>query len=139
MGRGADIGEMSVVGPGPGAGTVEVDDRLVIVDEFAWRGYALNPQASLVWSCLDGASPLADTITDLSEVLDVPRAVMAGDVLSVVRQFGELGLLGGVERGVGAIPIDIEFVDERDACGEAGTEAAPARYGEPYLVTPPNH
>lgn len=135
----AEIDEASIVSPGRNVGTVEVEDRVVLVDEGAGRGHALNPTGSLVWRLLGPAAPLGDLIEDLADAFGVPRPDVADSVVGLVRDFGSLGLLDGVLRNLQSVPIDIELVDIED-CDEPGESVGrdqPGLDGR-YLAAPPN-
>jgi hypothetical protein len=134
-----EVDDRTVPLPAPHIAFVEVEDRGVVVDEEAGRGYALNATASLVWKLLDSVSPLGDLIDDVSAAFAAPRADVAGSVHGLVRFFGELGLFDNVTRNISSVPIDIEFVDV-DECGEPIPPAAAdgPSFDSRYLAAPPN-
>jgi len=136
-----EVGDATVVVPSRHVGTVAVDDRVVLVDEEAGRGYALNPSASLIWRLFDGESAIGELVDDISEILGVPHDEVHGSVTGLASFLGELGLLEGVRRSVASLPIDIEYVD-LDDCGEVVTVPAAAQemptFDSRYLAAPPN-
>jgi hypothetical protein len=135
-----EIDDATVVQRGDHVGMVEVDGCLVLVDEFAGRGFGLNSEASLIWRCLDGAAPLDEVIRDLSHVFDVDDKVMRDDVVATVRDFGSLGLLEGVAMHIESMPIEIRYIGEPDDCAQpVGTEQPRPAFDERYVTVPPNY
>lgn len=134
-----DVDETTVVAPAPQVGTVAVGDRVVLVDEEAGRGWALNPMGALIWRLFDGESPLGDLVDDLSDVLGAPRDEVAASVTGLASFLGEGGMLDGVRRSLASVPVDIEYVDVDD-CGEVITAAAVPvlSFDHRYLAAPPN-
>ena len=134
-----DIDDRTVPLPAAHVAIVEVGDGGVLVDEEAGRGYPVNSTASLIWQLLDSVSPIGDIVDDVTSTFGAPRADVAANVHSLVRTFGELGLLDNVSRDPASIPIDIEYVD-LSACGEpvrpGAADAQPP--DERYLAAPPN-
>lgn len=137
----AEIDEATVVVPGSHVGVVEVEDRILLVDESAGRGHALNPTATLVWRLLGSPAPLGELIEELSGAFGVPRREVGHSVIGLVRNLGALGLLDGVFRSLESVPIDLEFVDPVD-CEEpqpaGGGGLAASEFDARYLAAPPN-
>jgi hypothetical protein len=71
-------------------------ERVVLVDRDTGASADLDRAGTLVWSCLDGASPLGEIVDDLVEVFGVPRDQVTTDVLDLVRSLGASGFLAGV-------------------------------------------
>lgn len=137
----ADIGEDTVVVPGSHVGVVEIEDRILLVDEAAGRGHALNPTATLVWRLLGTRVALGELIDEMSAAFSVPRREVDHSVIGLVRNLGALGLLDGVFRSLESVPIDIEFVDPDD-CAEpeppTGGRLEAPEFDAHYLAAPPN-
>ena len=75
---------------------VELDGEAVLYDEEQDMLHLLNPTATVVWSCLDGQTTLAELADDLADAFEMPVDVVTGELLQLVRQFGQQGLLEGV-------------------------------------------
>lgn len=131
-----DLDGSSIVVPGDHVGIVDVDDRALLVDEFAGRGYALNPTGALVWRLLDGTSALGELIDDIVDAFGASRGEIERSVIGIVGTFGELGLLDNVVRRLESVPIDIEYVDA-DCAQPAGPAPEPT-FDSRYLAAPPN-
>lgn len=143
--------EASVVRRSPFAATVPVDGHAILVDGPGGRAHAINPTAALVWGCLDGTGDLGGLIDDLVAGFEVPRAIVADDVLGLARDLARLGLLDGFGAAAGAWPEDLASRDD-DCPPGAGDPAAisgradvsdPAGPADPsfddrYLTAPPN-
>jgi hypothetical protein len=127
-------------------GAVEVEGRLLLVDEEAGRGYPLNPTGSLLWRILDSVSPLGELIDDLAESFDAPRDDVARGVVHLVRDLGLFGLLEGVARHRDSVPIDVEYAEapvDASVLDCDDPELADSQTEEPefdgrYLAAPPN-
>lgn len=76
--------------------------EVVLYEDANGTLHHLNPQAALVWRCLDGSGPLSELAADLAEAYGVDRATVEGDVLGMVGHLARSGLLSGV--GPGAEP-----------------------------------
>jgi hypothetical protein len=66
--------------------SVEVDGEAVLLQETDHQLHRLNPTATLVWACLDGATPLEVIADDISDVLGLPFASVLDDTLLITRQ-----------------------------------------------------
>lgn len=76
---------------------VELDGEAVLLDGDTGAVHTLNPTATLVWQCCDGAASLGEIIDDLADVFrDAERAAIAADVLELTREMGRQGLMDGV-------------------------------------------
>jgi hypothetical protein len=71
---------------------VELDGEAVLLDMRAQRLHRLNPTATLVWNCLDGASTIAEITADLSDVLAAPVDRVLADVIAVCVDLQREGL-----------------------------------------------
>lgn len=133
------IDERTVLTPGHHVGAVEVGDGLVLVDEFAAAGHALNPTATLVWRLLDGVSPLGDLIDDIASAYGIRRTDVSEQVIGLTRDLGSLGLFDQVSRSWRSVPVDIELV-RHDDCGDGQAQAAEPlpELDDRYLAAPPN-
>ena len=75
---------------------VELDGEAVLYDEEQDMLHLLNPTATVVWSCLDGETTLAELADDLADAFEMPVDVIVAELVDLVRQFGQQGLLEGV-------------------------------------------
>jgi len=82
--------------PRPTVTVREDEEASILLDETTGASVSLDRLGILVWQCLDGRSRLDAIVTDLAEVFSAEPAVVAQDVLQVVRACGEAGLLVGV-------------------------------------------
>jgi hypothetical protein len=90
------IGLDSVVSAKPTVTRHETDNAIVVVDESTGAGASLDPIGGLVWSLIDGVSPLREIITDLAEAFQADESVVGPDVVELVRTMGANGLLVGI-------------------------------------------
>lgn len=134
-----EVDETTVVAQGPHVGTVDVGDRVVLVDEATGRGWALNPTGALIWRLYDGASPLGELVDDLTDVLGGPRGEVAASVVGLTSFLGDVGLLDGVLRSIFSVPIDVQYVDV-DELGNIVQDSASTTpsFDSRYLAAPPN-
>ena len=79
--------------------TRTADGTTALVDEATGSTVEVDVLGGLVWQCLDGVSTLETVVDDLAAVFGADPAVVAVDVLALVRTFGEAGLLAGVAAG----------------------------------------
>jgi hypothetical protein len=95
---GADeIGEDFVVDFRSSVAAVVLDGEAVLLDGDTGAVHTLNPTATLVWQCCDGAARLGEIIDDLADVFhEAERAAIAADVLDLARQMARQGLMQGV-------------------------------------------
>jgi hypothetical protein len=68
---------------------VEVDGEAVLLHETDHQLHRLNTTASLVWSCLDGVTPLETIARDISDVLGLPFEPVLHDTLTIGEQLLE--------------------------------------------------
>ena len=83
----------------------ELDGEAVIWDPCATSLYVLNPSATVVWNSIDGFTTVDSLARELGEVFGIDNSRMELDVLQVVRDFGEQGLLVGF---AGEAPSPVE-------------------------------
>ena len=117
--RRAKIDERLVPVRADGVHTVGVDGEAVLLDESTEQLHLLNPTSALLWACFDGESSIAEIVTDISEELELPRAMVLADTLALTRHLASEGLLANVElrrhraQPVGAqAAVDHRFLSE---------------------------
>ena len=79
------------------AETLVLDDEALLLDPRTDRIHQLNPQASLIWSVLDGEGTIGDLVADLADAFDVQPDVVRDDVHLLVEQLAAFDLLEGSE------------------------------------------
>ena len=74
---------------------VDVGDEQIVWDPVRDRVHRLDPVGVLLWSFLDGETPIADLAADVADVwgIDVEQATQ--DLLDLVRRLDEAALLVG--------------------------------------------
>ena len=75
--------------------SVEIDGDTVIYDPKLERSHVLNSTAALIWELLDGATALDQLAGELAEAFGVGRDTVLADVVTLVGELTELGLLEG--------------------------------------------
>ena len=100
----------SIVTAKPTVTRHETDGAVILVDETTGAGASLDAIGGLVWSLVDGVSPLREIIVDLAEAFGTTEDVVGPDVVAMVRKMGANGLL----EGIAAAPTrdDVEPVDD---------------------------
>jgi len=86
--------------PAAGVASVELDGEIVVsapLDATLGATHWLDPVASLVWRCFDGAASLHEIVDDLARELRADREIVGRDVLELTRTLARVGLLAGVE------------------------------------------
>lgn len=73
--------------------TVEIDGDAVVYDEPQEKAHLLNPTGAIVWKLLDGEARLDELSADIAEVFEVGVDVVLADVVALVRDLGQRGLL----------------------------------------------
>lgn len=91
-----DVDPGFVAEPRSSVHTFVLNGELVLYEERNGTLHHLNPQAGLIWRCLDGSGPLTDLVDDLSEAYRVEAAAIEHDVLGLVGQLAANGLLRGI-------------------------------------------
>jgi hypothetical protein len=110
---------------------VEIDGERVLYDTVTGRTARLDRVGSLIWSLLDGETPLGELVDDLAAGFSAPRDVVANDVLALLVDLWEQGFLVG-DAGPEAAPA---------AAPGAVDEAADAAAGgpsDPWIPDPPD-
>lgn len=74
-----------------------LDGEAVLYEEDSGTVHLLDELGTIVWRCFDGESDLATVVGDLADAFDVDRDRVEADVLALVADLGERGLLAGVE------------------------------------------
>lgn len=62
--------------------------------------YVLNETGAQVWNLLDGTRSLSDVESLMAEDYDVPEATVRADILGLVGQLQDLGMLRLIEHAV---------------------------------------
>lgn len=78
--------------PRPLAG-VELDGETILYEEISGALHVLNPTATLVWRCLDGAVSLGELADDIAAALGADSVVVGRDLLALAQQLDSEGLL----------------------------------------------
>jgi len=76
--------------------TVEIDGDAVIYDELLETTHLLNTSAAIVWALLDGETRLDELSADLAEAFGIGVGEVLADVVRIVRELGQRGLLEDV-------------------------------------------
>ena len=87
------IGPDFVAHPRQEVVTVEIDGDAVVYDELHETAHLLNPTGAIVWRLLDGESRLDEVSADLAEVFGVSLEEVLADVVALVQELGQRGLL----------------------------------------------
>jgi thiol-disulfide isomerase/thioredoxin len=75
------------------------EQGVVLVDETTGASVSLDGIGSVVWSVLDGTSPLGEIVDDLAVAFGAPREVVERDTLELTRSLGRVGLFEGIAAG----------------------------------------
>lgn len=78
--------------PRPLAG-VELDGETILYEEDSGGLHVLNPTATLVWRCLDGAVSLGELADDIAAALGADPVAVGRDLLALAQQLDDEGLL----------------------------------------------
>lgn len=100
----AELGLDSVLVPRRGVHRYELGESVVLLDPSTGCTVALDRTGALVYSVLDGRSPLREIVADLAHVFGAPEERVGADVLALGRALGRAGLLAGVRGGEGSVP-----------------------------------
>ena len=73
--------------------TVEIDGDAVVYDELRETTHLLNPTGAIVWRLLDGETRLDELSADLAAVFGVGVEEVLADVVALVHELGQRGLL----------------------------------------------
>ena len=83
----------------------EAEGEGILYDDATGGMQRLNPTATLIWSYCDGSLTITEIAAELAAAYNGDAAVIEGDVLQVVREFGRLSLLQGVTGESDAEPV----------------------------------
>jgi len=72
---------------------VELDGEAVLYNERTASLHVLNPTATIIWACCDGAGSIAEIAADVADAFALDRDAVVADVISTVRDFAALELL----------------------------------------------
>ena len=73
--------------------TVEIEGDAIVYDEVQNATHLLNPTGAIVWRLLDGETPLDELSADLAEAFGASVEEVLADVVALVRELGQRGLL----------------------------------------------
>ena len=113
------IREDSTPSRSPRVESVELDGQAVLYLESSNAMHVLNPTATVVWFCLDGNGTVSEIARDISDAFGADPETVKADVLRVVREFADDGLLSGFE-----VP------PKEDGLSDAAPARSPGRPGE---------
>jgi len=71
----------------------EIDGETVIYDPRDATVHHLNSSATIVWSCCDGTSSVADIIDDIAQAFGLAVADIADQIHTALSAFEDSGLL----------------------------------------------
>jgi hypothetical protein len=77
-------------------------EATILLDMSTGATVLLDQIGALVWSILDGVSPLEEIVADLAEAFQAPVETVGPDVLELARALGQAGMLAGVSPAGGA-------------------------------------
>lgn len=80
--------------------SIEIETESLVFDEDRGSWHYLNPMARVIWDCCDGTGTVEEIARDISEVFEANLDTVRESVLETLRQFGDQGLLEGVEQTV---------------------------------------
>jgi hypothetical protein len=105
----------SVVARNPRLSTAEIEGETILYDEDSDALHVLDPVATVVWNLLDGQTSLRDACTDLADAFDTDRVRIEADVLILVSELAERGML--------TPPASATATGAGEGRPQAGTEA----------------
>ncbi|MDP8961426.1 MAG: PqqD family protein [Actinomycetota bacterium] len=73
--------------------SVELDGETILYQEDSGGLHVLNPTATLVWRCLDGAVSLGELAGDIAAALGADPDAVGRDLLALAQQLDDEGLL----------------------------------------------
>lgn len=76
----------------------EMDGEGILYNSQNKNMHVLNKTALAVWNLFDAAEDPQDIANTLAERYDVAAETVLGDVLTCLKQFETLGLIGGLKR-----------------------------------------
>ena len=80
--------------------SIEIETEGLVFDEDIGSWHYLNPIARVIWDCCDGTGTVDEIARDISEVFQQDFDIVRESVLETLRQFGQQGLLEGVEQTI---------------------------------------
>ncbi len=83
----------TVVRPRALVGALAFDESGLLIDLPIRQTHQVNPTALAVWACLDGATALGSVVDELALAFATNPATIEPDVLAVVAQFEQMGLV----------------------------------------------
>ena len=93
----------------------EIGGGAVLLDGATGTLLELNPFASIVWSCLDGATSIDELVTDLSREFRASPTRVRRDVVHLVHELHTSGLLDDGGRRSRSVPMLKQSLDRRTA------------------------
>lgn len=82
-----------IPGSADGVVGVPVADEMVLLHEPTQALHALDPVATILWQCFDGASSIAEIARDAAEAFGISHATAAADIGHLVDSLLGLGLV----------------------------------------------
>lgn len=86
----------SVLRPRATVSSVPREQDMILVDDATGASVSLDGIGSIVWSVIDGTSPLGEIIDDLADTFGAPREVVEHDTLELARSLGRAGMFEGI-------------------------------------------
>ncbi len=83
----------TVAARGRAVHTVVLDGEAVLLDQSGERLHHLNVTGTLVWSCLDGRSTLAEIAADISRELGAPTTTVMDETVAIMAALQAEGLV----------------------------------------------
>ena len=83
--------------PGVSVEVAYLDNEAVLYDTVSQRSVLLNVTAALIWLLCDGKNSVSAISGSAAEAFSVAPGDVAPEVLNVIRNFGDLGLLEGID------------------------------------------
>ncbi len=77
--------------------SIEIENEGIVFDEDRGSWHHMNPIARVIWDCCDGTGTVEEIARDISEVFEEDLDTVRESVLDTLRQFGQQGILEGVE------------------------------------------
>ena len=72
---------------------IDIAGETVLYDEESGALHLLNPTAAAVWSRCDGTAAIDTVVDEISRAYSVEPVAIRADVIGLVRNFAEQGLL----------------------------------------------
>ena len=84
----------------PDARWREFGERIVVLHQRRGVYYTLNELGAFLWRSMDGRTPLADILDKVVAHYDVDRDTARGDLLEILQDLVEEGLVTHIEDGL---------------------------------------